>query len=261
MDAFIASLQVETSIVLGRWLTLDALLDGVLEREGVPPDERFLPLRSLASPDDAGSVGLTATAARDRHEVFCASSMIPGEIFVRTEEGNGFKTFRPRLRTLDLVGGLRPNIDFPQEEFPFSAKSKKFDVKRGATGMMKDTRVTLDPGVVNWLFRGDRDGVQDIMERVMWIGAKTSSGNGWIVPGSLTIEAVEDAPALFGIVDFQDERLLRPVPAEAFPQFSERPSRRSLESCWPPYWNKSMATDCFVPATVHHDGLVTNHNN
>jgi len=274
MGNHIVSLALSTPMVLGRWLTLDSLLDGLLEAAGVPEEKRFLPLRTVGgvSGEGASGVGTSRRSSVDAtllDEVFCASAMIAGEFLVRTRSGKatgeeekdaaGFRSFRPTLRSRTLIGGHRPLIDFHGEEnFPYATKAKIFQVSRTDTGSIMGHSTVLGTCTVSWMFQGDADKVYEIMKNIRWLGADTSSGNGWVVEGSLHIETIdEDLPDLFGIVDDTGKFLMRPVPTSVFPEFGELPVRRSIETCWAPYWKRHRGVEAFVPRTVYHDGLVT----
>lgn len=270
MHIHILSLCTETPIVLGRWLTLDALLDGVLEREGVPPEERILPLVAK-SPDKTAS-NITALDARTRGLVFCASAMIPQSHVVRTADTRGnsadgeedegsFESDRPLVMNTVLVGGVRPQRDFEDDVFPYKTRgAQKFETVRGPGKTVMTTRPALMPGEVSWLFQGDPVAVREIADRIMWIGAKGSSGKGAVVQGSIDVisDEADDFSSLAGIVSSYGDALLRPAPADMFEQLSALPSRRSVETCWPSYWDRSHAVDALVPSSIFYDGIVNN---
>ena len=261
MTAFILSLRTVTPVLLNRWLTLDAMLDGIQTQNGLAPEERVLPL--LAFDGRQKRAGLTALDASSSNLVFCASAAIPGDATIRIvdpvdETKSGRASIpHPAISSVTFRGGLRPNEAFKHDvEYPFATAAKVFDVKRGITAGFLSTQRMILPGRFEWLAQGDPDEVRRILAETPGIGAKVNNGFGQLDHASIRTTAVEDAPDLFGIVDEEGERLMRPAPADLLAGRSLNEFRHRIETCRPPYWDKRGQVHALVPKTIF-DALLT----
>jgi hypothetical protein len=259
MTAFIFSVRTRTPVLLNRWLTLDAILDGMQEQDGMEPDARTIPL--LAYDGVSLHQGLTSKAVHERKMVFCGSAAIPSQAIIDVDErisetrSSSIAVEHPGVSSISFKGGVNPNLEFPEQDFPFGSgrrTSMKFDIRRGPTGAVLRRQRMIHPGKFEWLAQGDPDKVAEIFIEAGAFGAKTRNGFGEIIPDSVHFEELPDAPTLFGIVDETGERLMRPTPAALFtsepPPFSGFHHR--VESCCAPYWSEETKTHALVPKTI-----------
>lgn len=260
MDGFVLTVSTVTPVILNRWLTLDAILDGVMEAGGVPAAERVLPLCSW----DGSSVlpPMTAEAARAAGSVFLASAAIVGDSLVEvtprlSDDRIGRAAVpQPAVSTVSFKGGINPVRQFTDGDFPFEGRARQFRTASGPTSGVLRTYRTIQPGVFEWLFTGDPDGVLAIMSDAIGIGAKVRSGFGEIAPDGCAVEAVAGAPALMGVFDEGGRRLMRPIPRDLSVPSGANDARLKVETVRPPYWDRSGEVAALVPDTTY-DSLLT----
>lgn len=256
MSTFIVSLQTLTPVVIGQWLTLDAVLDGVLEIEGLEPHERILPL--LSWDGTSKHEGLSTAEVRERSLIHLASAMRVGGKSITVDNVTRLDTTRPRVMNVSFRGGENPRF-FTDDVLPFLADSgrftAKFEVKRNVSAHTLTPRRCLTPCRVEWLAQGDPDAVVDILGRAMGIGAKITSGMGRFDPDSLHVDVLTDASDLSGVLDEGGEFVHRPVP-QSMGAGNAR-SRLAMQTCRSPYWDRSLAESARIPLSRHHDGLLT----
>jgi hypothetical protein len=260
MTVFSLALVAVTPVVVGRWLTLDAVLDGVLEADGLEAHERVVPLASWDGNDMHADVPTSEMAARGL--VHVASALMPfGAVLPLDGDPNGavLASRRPRVREYGMKRGFRPVNDFPDPLMPFAdgrgKPADRIDTKRGPAVSRVETVRCLAPGRMEWIAQGDPDRVVAILREAVGIGGKTRKGFGRFDPGSLVVRDLGDrAHPLAGILAAKGDRLCRPVPAGMFPDGAGA-SRLSVQTCRSPYWDGSAAEAARVPLTRHHDGI------
>lgn len=261
MTAFVLSLRTVTPVLLNRWLTLDAMLDGIQTQNGLASEDRVLPL--LAYDGRSKRAGQTALDAAANNLVFCASAAIPGDATIRIvdavdQKASGRASIpHPAISSITFRGGLRPNEAFKHDaEYPFATSAKVFDVKRGITAGFLSTQRMILPGRFEWLAQGDPDAVCRILAETPGIGAKVNNGFGELDHASIRTTILNNAPDLFGIVDEDGERLMRPAPADLLASSTLSEFRHRIETCRPPYWDKRSQIHALVPKTTF-DALLT----
>lgn len=263
MTAFILSVRTITPVLLNRWLTLDAMLDGIQTQNGISPEERVLPL--LAFDGQSKRAGMTALDAAAGNLVFCASAAIPGDATIRIIDPDDEKVSgrasvpHPAISSITFRGGLRPNEAFKHDvEYPFATSAKKFVITRGPAASFLSTQRMILPGRFEWLAQGDPDEVVKILAETPGIGAKVNNGFGQLDHEAIKVTPVDDAPDLFGIVDEEGDRLMRPVPSDLVPDAASTLSEfhHRIETCRPPYWDKRGQVHALVPKTTF-DALLT----
>jgi len=259
MSTFIVSLQTTTPVVIGKWMTLDGILDGILEAEELPPKRRVVPLVSWDGVDK--HVDLDTEAIQQRGLVHMASAMRVKGTTVKTDPTGElyFETTRPFTTQITLRGGHSPVRDFHDERFPFvngrGGEATKFETGRMESKAWTTSRLTLNPCRLEWLAQGDPEAVVDILCRADGIGAKRSSGMGRFDLHSVEIELLEGVSDLAGVLDEDGDFVHRPVPLRMLPEGPR--GRAAMQTCRNPYWDRSGVEAAGVPLARHHDGLLT----
>lgn len=268
MTLFAITLRTITPVVIGRWLTLDAVLDGILEADGIEANERVLPI--LAWDGTSFHEGVSTQTLRDNGWVHAASALVPAgtDLDVADPESGSdasFTTTRPNIFERTWRRGATPAIDFTGSEMPFSAgrgaPADKFDIKRGDGASFMTTKRCLSPGKIRWLARGDGEAAAEILRGAMGIGGKIAAGMGRFDSDSIYVDDFsdrEDAAALAGIFDIKGTRLWRPVPAAMLEGLNTPVKKRlSRQTCRSPYWDPNLAEPAFVPVASHYDGILS----
>lgn len=256
--AFTLEINTQTPVLLNRWLMLDAILDGILEADGVPPDKRKLPL--LAWDGSQFHDNTTASEVQGNGWVYCASATLtpPGIINV---ERAGHEGIDPRAlvqmaatRDIPFRGGINPTHEFVSGEYPFKGSTLWRTNKGPTAGVMTFQRMVM-PGRFRWHFQGNAEAVRDIISLAEGIGAKTRSGWGMIDHQRVNVIASDTTNPLWGITgayrDDDEPQLLRPVPMDLFdPSQLPFPSYvKRMETCAPPYWRKEAVRPAYSPDT------------
>lgn len=259
MTPFRLSVTVTTSLILNKWLTLDAILDGIQLACGVPEDERVVPLSAWDGKDLLGP--MTAIGARDAGAVFCGSAAVLPPPLVDVLPGPAGKgahriaASQPGVSEISFRGGINPVRTFREGYFPFRTSGAKFDVTTGPSGMVLGTYRSVDPGVFHWYGVGDAGAVRSILDLADGIGAKSRNGFGAIDHATIAFADVPAAPAALGVFA-PDGSLARPVPRDLLPHRDMADLRLRAETVRPPYWDKSGAVAALVPATTYDSLLV-----
>lgn len=256
MTGFVLSLRTTTPIVISRWLTLDAILDGIQIQNGVPDEERIIPIYAFDGRETRS--GLTSSQVADGDMVFFASAAMPDDVSLQIAPKTAGHSGRaavahPALSSVTFRGGIRPHLAFTDRidgTYPYQS-IRKFDTTTGNTGGMMQTKRTILPSRIEWVAQGDPDAVLAILAETEGIGAKTSNGFGIIDHSTIRITPVTDHPAMLGIVDEGGAKLVRPVPADLFPgAIPFELFHHRIETVRPPYWDRRRETHALVPKTT-----------
>lgn len=259
-NAFTLELHTRTPVLLNRWLMLDAILDGMMEADRIPPDQRKLPL--LAWDGKNFHENLTAEAVQSQGWVFCASATLPSSSIIEVDH-SPIKEVAPRAvvpatgtRSVAFRAGTNPMTDFNDGQYPFK-QMLKWDQKSGPTAGVLSYQRQLQPGRFRWHFQGNPEGILSILANAVGIGAKTRNGWGEINHDLTSVIPASTDHLLWGIVGYHEEgnepELMRPAPMALFDE-SNLPfpavACRRMETCAPPYWRKENAVPAFSPVTM-----------
>lgn len=208
---FTLRLQLATSVITGRRLTLDALLAALIFERTGDPDEAHATI-PLARPDGvwAGSAALLEGPAP--------------------------------VRPVSVIQALKARLDItPGMVRPGKRGYPRVEEARGPYRNRMTDYKAHDAAAVWFTGRGDIDRVRELVEHIPAVGAKRSSGHGKVDAVQLRRGGIDDA----GIA-FADGTPARPVPVEVWEARGGKRADTALEACRPPYWNGTRVL-CALP--------------
>jgi hypothetical protein len=208
---FTLRLQLASSVIVGRRLTLDALLAALIFERTGDPDEAHSTI-PLSRPGGvwAGSAALLEGPAP--------------------------------VRPVSVIQALKARLDVtPDMVRPGKRGYPRVEEARGPYRNRMTDYKAYDAAAVWFTGTGDIDRVRELVEHVPGVGAKRTSGYGRVESVILRRGGTDAA----GIA-FADGSPARPVPLDAWQARGGARADTALEACRPPYWDGTRVL-CALP--------------
>ena len=215
MTPFLVKMDLCAPVILGRRLTLDALLASqIYERTGcVETAHETIPLERI------------------------------GEIWTGSQ---AFVDGYVPSRMVTVIGSLRADHDLTPDIIAPSGRRKTFPTVESNRGDYKNFMSiyrTHEAPCVWFSGRGDVDAVTELLNGVSGIGTKRSHGYGQVV--RVHVRAVSGENQYAGL-KLADGSPARPIPAAFWQDISDKSALISAERFKPPYWDGKSVL-CAVP--------------